>query len=483
MFDTTTGKEKVLYSFTGANGDGKNPYGSLILSGTTLYGMTVQGGAYGHGTIFQINTSGAGYKVLYSFWGSPDGASPWGSLILSGTTLYGMTYGGGAYGQGTIFMFDTATTVETVLYSFAGDPDGAYPWGSLILSGTTLYGMTHNGGTNNVGTIFLINTSGAGYQILHSFLGSLVTPNDGAAPNGSLTLSGTTLYGMTSGGGADGYGTIFQINTNGAGYEVLHNFGPTLDGAYPYGSLTLSRTTLYGMTYGGGAGSYGTIFQINTSGAGYQVLHSFAGEPSDGASPQGSLILSGTTLYGMTNEGGADGQGTIFSIPAVPLSTISGTVESSGSPMAGVTVTLSQSGWSASTTTNSSGFYSFPDLAPGSYTVKPTLTGYAFTPTSTPVTVGSNVTESFADFTGAIVMLSGKVTFKGAAVKDLTMELNSRGKTTTATTDASGFYIFSPMANGNYKVRPAVDGAAPSSATVEIHGKSVTQNFNYTTKP
>src|SRR5208283_4085285 len=231
MFNTTTGKETVLYSFTGANGDGKSPFGSLTLSGTTLYGMTEYGGAYGNGTIFQINTSGAGYQVLYSFLGTPDGEYPVGSLTLSGTTLYGMTSGGGAYGYGTIFTFDTATKVETVLYSFAEDPDGAYPFGSL-------------------------------------------------------TLSGTTLYGMTESGGADGYGTIFKINTDGAGYEVLHNFGPVLDGASPYGSLILSGTTLYGMTQAGGPDNYGTVFQINTSGAGYQVLYSFAGEPSDGSDPE-----------------------------------------------------------------------------------------------------------------------------------------------------------------------------------------------------
>jgi uncharacterized repeat protein (TIGR03803 family) len=81
------------------------------------------------------------FSVLYSF-GGEDGASPYGSLTLSGRTLYGMTVYGGNNDQGTIFQFDTKTRCLEVLHSFGG-LDGAYPTkNSLVLSGTTLYGMT-----------------------------------------------------------------------------------------------------------------------------------------------------------------------------------------------------------------------------------------------------------------------------------------------------------------------------------------------------
>jgi uncharacterized repeat protein (TIGR03803 family) len=430
--------------------------------------------------------------VLYSFGSvTSDGASPYyGSLTLSGTTLYGMTSGGGANGCGTIFMFDTKKNVETVLHSFSGYPnDGAAPYGSLTLSGTTLYGMITYGGAYNPantgdGTIFQINTQGKEYKVLYSF-GSVT--NDGANPCGPLTLSGTTLYGTTTQGGANYQDTIFQINTQGKEYKVLYSFGSVAnDGTAPNGSLTLSGTTLYGMTEQGGAndqnqGGDGTIFMFDTKKNVETVLYSFGSGANDGAAPYGSLTLSGTTLYGMTANGGANpgpngtGKGAIFSIPDVPLSAISGAVTqntSAGPAMQGVTVTLSQPGWTETQTTGTSGAYSFPYLAPGNYTVTPSLPGYAFTPKSGSVTVnGSNVTENF---TGAPV------------TTDLTMHLSGKA-TGTDTPNASG-YIFGPLANGTYTVTPAltthskpVPAATPASASIVINGKSATQSFTYKT--
>jgi uncharacterized repeat protein (TIGR03803 family) len=94
----------VLHNFAGGAGDGSYPYGSLIQSGSTLYGMTNLGGSSGAGTIFQIRTDGTGFTRLHSFaGGTGDGANPWGSLILSGSALYGMTYAGGSSNRGTIF--------------------------------------------------------------------------------------------------------------------------------------------------------------------------------------------------------------------------------------------------------------------------------------------------------------------------------------------------------------------------------------------
>ena len=128
-------------------------------------------------------------------------------------------------------------------YAFSGG-DGGWPLGSLTLLGSTLYGTTSFGGSYDGGTIFQINTDGSGFQLLHSF----DSQSDGDAPCGSLTLSGSTLYGMTSSGGPYAFGTIFQINTDGSGFQLRHSFGSQSDGATPCGSLTLSGSTLYGMT-------------------------------------------------------------------------------------------------------------------------------------------------------------------------------------------------------------------------------------------
>ena len=138
-------------------------------------------------------------------------------------------------------------------------------------------------------------------NLLHSFV---YGTSDGSDPWGSLIISGSTLYGMTQNGGASNYGTIFKVQTNGTGYTLLHSFaGGTADGAYPSGELILSGTTLYGMTVAGGYGDCGTIFKIQTNGTGFTLLHGFPSSGvTEGRSPHGSLVLSGSTLYGMTRN-------------------------------------------------------------------------------------------------------------------------------------------------------------------------------------
>ena len=97
----------------------------------------------------------------------------------------------------------------TILHNFASSPnDGQNPGGALILTGSTLYGMTEAGGAAHEGTIFQVQTDGTNFGLTHSFAGGL---NDGLNPNGSLVQSGQTLYGMTIGGGSALEGTVFQI--------------------------------------------------------------------------------------------------------------------------------------------------------------------------------------------------------------------------------------------------------------------------------
>ena len=375
---------KILHSFTGGSSDGTS---NLTLSGSTLYGMTFQGGSGGAGTIFQINLDGTGLTILHNFTGGPsDGANPMGSLTLSGSTLYGMTFSGGANNDGTIFKVNTDGTGFQLLHSFDGWIGYNFE-GCLTLSGSTLYGVTIDEGGNNDGTIFKVNTDGTGFQLLHSFT---LAGNEGYYPQGSLTLSGSILYGVNRAGGSNPGGTIFQINTDGTGLTTLHNFtgGPS-DGAYPLGSLTLSGSTLCGMTSSGGTSGIGTIFKINLDGTGFQLLHSFSGYSYPTAyNPQGSLSLSGSTLYGMTSGGGTNYQGTIFKINtdgtgfqllrSFTISDgyeISGSLTLSGSTLCGVTLqrnsTLFTTGKIFKINTDGTGFqlvYSFPgDTGDGYY--------------------------------------------------------------------------------------------------------------------
>ncbi len=305
----------LLHSFAGATSDGAHPWGSLIFKGSTLYGMTSHGGTSDNGTIFKTNTNGTKFAVLHAFaGGAADGAIPCDSLILKGSTLYGMTERGGPSDLGTIFKVNTNGAGFALLHSFAGGAsDGSLPsMANLILKGSTLYGMTPYGGTNGNGTIFRINTNGKGFELLHSFAGGVT---DGQFPEGSLILSRSTLYGTTHNGGSSYNGTIFKVNTDGSGFMLLHSFtGATSDGAYPWRSLLLKGSTLYGITMDGGINDLGTVFKVNTNGTGFVLLHSFAGGASDGKYPLGSLILRGSILYGMTPDGGTNDMGTIFII-------------------------------------------------------------------------------------------------------------------------------------------------------------------------
>jgi uncharacterized repeat protein (TIGR03803 family) len=340
----------VLYSFAGPPGDGWSPYGSLISDGTKLYGMTREGGAYYRGALFSLNSDGTAFTLIHDFAGPPlDGQNPFGSLILDGGKLYGMTVQGGSNSTGTIFSLNSDGSGYTVIHDFGAVGDGRNPYGSLISDGSTLYGMTENGKyAYGRGTIFSVGTDGSNYTLLHQFDGLT-----GASPHGSLISDGSKLYGMTSYGGANigiygyGAGTVFSMKPDGSGFTVLHNFDiATDDGSYPWGDLVVADGRLFGMARESVAGG-GTIFSINPDGSGFSLVHAFAGSPIDGGSPFGSLISDGSTLYGMTSRGGAFGYyyaygtgGTIFSlsIPPAPTATPLPSVDvvvSSSNPQAG----------------------------------------------------------------------------------------------------------------------------------------------------
>ena len=307
----------LLHGFTGGVGDGLSPFGAPVLSGAKLYGMTVRGGSSNLGTIFTTNTDGSGYTLLHSFMDSvSDGILPYGSLTLGGAKLYGITNAGGTGGNGTAFSMNTDGTGFALLHSFIGGAsDGLAGFGSLTFSGTKLYGMTVGGGSGSRGTVFSMNLNGTGFTLLHHFAGG---SGDGDDPQGSLTLSGTKIYGMTAGGGSFNSGTAFSMNIDGTGFTLLRSFSSNLnDGYSPNGALTLSGTKLYGMTSSGGPSSGGVAFSMNTNGTGFAVMHNFNGLPGDGYVPLGTLTLSadGASLYGMTPYGGTANQGTIFSLP------------------------------------------------------------------------------------------------------------------------------------------------------------------------
>jgi len=151
---TAPGVETVLWSF-GGGGDGLNPYAGLMqATDANLYGTAYAGGANGAGTVFRVTPSGV-ETTLWSFGGGSDGQNPY-AVLLQGAdgNLYGTTFAGGAYTDGTIFQI-TLAGVEAVLWSFGGVGDGKDPTAGLIQgSDGNWYGTTFVGGTNDVGTVF-----------------------------------------------------------------------------------------------------------------------------------------------------------------------------------------------------------------------------------------------------------------------------------------------------------------------------------------
>jgi uncharacterized repeat protein (TIGR03803 family) len=157
-----SGALKVVYNFKGAAfGDGYAPTGNLTVVKGVLYGTTEYGGTYSAGDVYGMTTSGV-EKILYSFKNTPDGAVPsFTSLAYVNGAFYGTTICGGTSSLGTIFKV-TASGGETVLHSFAGGKDGSNGCenspgdaGPTALKGT-LYGVAPFGGSTNYGTLYSI---------------------------------------------------------------------------------------------------------------------------------------------------------------------------------------------------------------------------------------------------------------------------------------------------------------------------------------
>ena len=210
-----------------------------------------------------------------------------------------------------------------VIEDFSTAGAGSGPQGDLILSGGVLYGSTKYGGAGSgfnqpgYGTIYEVNTNGTGYMVLKSFQ---TTNTDGYYPEAGLTLASGVLYGTTAAGGSSGRGTVFKMNADGTGYGVLKHFLVT-DGYAPFGGVALSGATLFGTTVGGGSGNNGTIFKVNTNGTGFAVLTNFPAYPGSppytnnfGDAPYTGLTLSGSVLYGTAKFGGTGGNGVVFKI-------------------------------------------------------------------------------------------------------------------------------------------------------------------------
>jgi len=328
----------TLATFDGTNGV-EPGYGSLVQgSNGNFYGTTESGGistgctdgaGFGCGTIFEITPSGT-LTTVHSFCSElncADGFVPFAGLTKGANgNFYGTTSFGGTNGLGIVFEITTAGTLTT-LYSFCSQSnctDGEFPYAGLVsATNGNLYGTTSGGGANGAGTIFEI-TPGGELTTLYNFCSR---PNcaDGESVFSPL-VQGTNgkLYGTTTQGGTEGAGTVFTITLAGK-LTTLHAFTSD-DGAGPYGSLLeTSAGNLLGTTAYGGLRGNGTVFQITPAGK-LTTLYNFCVTTycRDGANPLAGLIRGANgSLYGTTNSGGSSFHGTVFEMtPTGKLTTL-----------------------------------------------------------------------------------------------------------------------------------------------------------------
>jgi len=279
-----------------------------------LYSTANSGGAHGYGSLFKLNPDGTGFEAIVNFHAAvydiSEGAYPVGELVQADNgALYGTHTSGGVYGAGVLFKVNPDGSNYSVLYDFDYS-GGSYPYGALIQADDGLiYGTTNYGGSNGGGTVFRIDTDGTGYAEVKSF-----SYSEGYYLYGGVSQgSDGALYGATYYGGSGGYGTVFKVNPDGTGFATLHNFSYS-DGGYSFGGvIEASNGALYGTTNYGGPSGYGTVFTLQPDGTGFATVHSFT--YADGSYPQAGVIEGDDgLLYGTTNYGGTGGGGTVYQV-------------------------------------------------------------------------------------------------------------------------------------------------------------------------
>ena len=366
-------KEKVLYSFQGGANDGAGPVGGVVFDKQgNLYGVLQfygpgSCGPIGNecGTVFQLAPPAQKgdpwtETLLYKFGGKGvnDGESPNSGLIIDSLgNLYGVTAYGGTgdcvllgvpAGCGTVYEISPpkqkgGAWKETILYSFPTTKHGYVPIGNLVFDGVgNLYGATLYGGTKGTtcdgyyggqcGTVFELSppkTKGGKWmeKVLHSFAGVAQGKQygDGANPNGGLVLdSKGAVYGTTFAGGSGDWGTAFELRppTTRSGLwteKMLHRFQGSRDGVNPAAGLTFgSNGDLYGTTLTGGpGGGGGTVFRL-TPPAGKSgtwqktILHGFNGTGGGLDAESPVVFAANGSLYGTTLDSGGAYYGTVF---------------------------------------------------------------------------------------------------------------------------------------------------------------------------
>jgi len=343
----------VLYNFTGGS-DGANPLAGLTMdSSGNLYGTTVDFGAYGWGTVYQLARSGPSWTLstLYAFQGLTgnyaDGGGPASRAVFGPDgALYGTTTHGGFgqgcmewdFGCGTVYSLrnNSGAWAESLLFQF-GNSDGGNPgYGDVVFDRAgNLYDSSSTSGPSGDGDAYKLLTTNRAEAVLYSFQGM----PDGSGPfSGPILDNAGNLYGTTSAGGANGYGTVYELSPSAGGWTeaTLYSFTNGSDGGAPTSNLVMDRAgNIYGATQTGGVYGGGTVFRLRRNPAGSWLLSTIyqfrsptmafsGGAQTAGCSGQpfvGSnrtlTIDSAANLYGTTSADTVNQWGSVFKLSPV----------------------------------------------------------------------------------------------------------------------------------------------------------------------
>jgi uncharacterized repeat protein (TIGR03803 family) len=263
------------------------------------------------GTVFKINKDGTGYRVLHIF---EVGNAPRAELLegsdgaIYGTSCCFVEPCGNMdtncfRGVGQILKLNKDGSIFSMLHRFTQKEDSGFNESGLVEGKDgALYGTTSPGNPNPEGIVYRLTKDGTAFSILHRFGDS----GDGAAPVAVITASDGALYGTTAYGGDADAGTVFMLQTDGSHYRILHNFGFGGNGQNPQVRLIEGTDrALYGTTPGVWTNRTGTVFKLDKDGSGYQVVLRFATNNAVSGLVEGR----DGALYGITDPGDGDGAG------------------------------------------------------------------------------------------------------------------------------------------------------------------------------
>jgi len=286
------------------------PWSSVIEDPSgTLVGMASDGGTGNEGALFKYTISGSVGTVLLPF-SYANGANPHGRLFKASNGLfYGLASAGGEFSSGTLFSIDPTNSNFITRVHF-DNGKGTIPLGSLVEDNGKLYGVCSAGGTANGGTLFEYNISSNILSVKVNFASTLV----GNAPvNGLFKATNGLMYGATGAGAGNAQGSLYEYVPGGTTLTKRKDFLLATTGKQPLGDvMQASDGLLYGTTSLGGAENYGTIFSFDPVSNTFTTIYNFNG--LEGGTPGGELLqATNGKLYGVFREEGQGFSGGIYS--------------------------------------------------------------------------------------------------------------------------------------------------------------------------